>query len=131
METLKDKLDADARFEANPPKPAPIDDPTKLFQVLADAYVECGDFENMPRCTTKALVDLLLDDDPNADIQERAMLRLSAEAIDTLAKALVFARSRLSAGSEIDRAHVRGIDELLRKAGFTLTALTPPKEPSP
>jgi hypothetical protein len=121
METRMDKLRADARFEANPPKPAPITDPTKLFVALADVY-EDGDvlFENMPLCTVKALYELLQDDDPDEDIQFRAERRLAADAMEALAKALSFARNRLITGNEIDQAHVRGIDKLLGKAGVVL-----------
>lgn len=120
METLKDKLQADARFEANPPKPAPITDATELFTALGKVYECDGGFEDMPRCSAKALADLLDDDDPNEDIQFRAMYRLASTTIEALAAALAFARSRLSTGNEIDKAHVRGIDEALRKAGVVL-----------
>jgi len=120
METLKDKLQADASFEANPPKPAPITDPTQLFTALGKVYEYDGGFEDMPRCSAKALAELMGDDDPSDDIQFRAMYRLASTTIETLAAALIFARSRLSTGNEIDQAHARGIDKLLRQAGLVL-----------
>jgi hypothetical protein len=120
METLRDKLDADARFEANPPKPAPIEGPTQLFIALADVYDGPEGFEGMPRCTTKALAELLLDDDVGEDIQIRAERRLAATAVETLSKALLFAHNRLSAGNDVDQAHARGIDKLLSDAGLVL-----------
>lgn len=103
-----------------------ITDPTTLYVKFADAYQAHSDenylFENMPACTTQALVELLMDDDPGDDIQFRAERRKAAESLDALARALHFARSRLGAGTEIDQAHARGIDELLRKAGLELSA---------
>lgn len=103
---------------------AVFDDPTKLYVALANVYEGHPDdelFSNMPRCTTKALVELLMDDDVGDDIQFRAERRLAAEAMAALAKALLFAKIRLACGNEIDVAHARGIDELLSKAGVVLT----------
>lgn len=103
-----------------------ITDPTTLYVKFADAYEAHPEegvlFENMPACTTQALIELLMDDDSGDDIQFRAERRKAAEAVDTLARALHFARSRLASGTEIDQAHARGIDELLRKTGLELSA---------
>jgi len=107
--------------------PGALTDPTALFDAFGgviEGHPEDERFYGMPRCTTDALHELLHDDDPGEDIQYRAMYWKAADAIEALAEALFFARERLSTGSQVDQAHVRGINNILSRGGLELS---PPK----
>jgi len=104
-----------------------ITDPTALFNALGKVYEYDGGFEDMPHCTVKALSELMADDDPNEDIQFRALYALCAESIEAMGNALAFARTRLQHGNKVDEATARGIDAMLARAGLVLES---PKRPA-